>query len=332
MEKNTMVCLLASMALIGNSGAADMPEWKYYSETEVIAQSWETTQSVFADFTYLLGKVKESGVFDENSLRVRLAIGLAGECEGLALPCRLQKEKDYDPKKNAVGELIFIVPAEQQPAAAKKKIRIYFDVIKAGPKPKMEYGRLIGEPNLAPNPGFEKDDNNDGIPDNTPYFDLTRSNGLDMAVFHSGKRSVKLCGADKYTSCGGVCITGITETQGLRVQGNKAYIFGFWSKAENCSGGYYSYPSFDAIITSSVYWYDSQRKHIDPYFGVANISGAPPVSWDWQFKRNVLTAPAGVFTAKFGVSFPCRQGTAWIDDPLITPVVPVELTKCSKNE
>jgi len=330
--KKLLAILLASMALSLNSGAADMPEWKYYSETEVIVQPWETTQSVFADFTYLLVKVKERGVFDENSLRVRLATGLAGECEGPALPCRWKKEKDYDPKKNAAGELIFIVPAEQQPDAAKKKIRIYFDVIKSGHKPKLEYGRVIDEPNLAPNPGFEKDTNNDGIPDNTPYFKLTRSNELDTAVFHAGKRSVKACGADKYENCGGVCITGISGTEALRVQGGKAYLFGFWSKGENCSGSKYNYNGMDQTILSDVYWYDKNSQHVDPRNQLAKISGPPPVSWDWQFKKNVLNARKGAAYAKFSISFPCRQGAVWIDDPLIKPIVQVELTQCLRNQ
>jgi|GEM_PF-5317496 len=324
-----IIILLAGMALVGNTNAGDMPEWKYYSETEVMAQAWETAQSVYVDFTYLLGKVKEKGAFDEDSLRVRLATGLAGECEGAALPCRWKKEKDYDPKKNAVGELIFIVPAEQRPEAAGKKIRIYFDVMKNDSKPKLEYGRIVGEPNLAPNQGFEQDDNNDGIPDNTPYFDLARSNGLDTAVFHSGKRSVKAWGSDKYEKCGGVSITG-AGGEGLRVQERKSYVFGFWSKGENCGGAYYSSSGIDTAILSDVYWYDARGGYIN-HPGVGNISGAPPVSWDWQFKRNVLTAPAGAVIGRFGISFPCRQGAAWIDDPLITPAVPVELTGCFKN-
>jgi len=58
---------------LSDYAAEDLSKCHYYSEAvELQAQPWDTYQEVYADFSYLLGKSKVQGTFDENSIRVYL--------------------------------------------------------------------------------------------------------------------------------------------------------------------------------------------------------------------------------------------------------------------
>ncbi|MCM8818034.1 MAG: hypothetical protein NC915_00930 [Candidatus Omnitrophica bacterium] len=308
-------------------------EGSYYSEVEILSQTWDTIQKVYVDFEYLttVGDIK--GEIDENSIKV---YQIEGEKKIEVLSNFVKSEKEG-------GYIIFEVKGEKDPDKAIKKFHIYFDLkgkwIES--KKKLE----IKEANLVPNIGFEEEEK-EGIPARTPYFytgsikelfDEGRIS-LDKQVYYKGKKSIKLI-AEKDKPTPSIVITPYTGykregfSYSLRVQPGKKYKFGYWTKGEKCGSPVYKPGGNAVIVLSWINWYDKEGNYLsrNEIKGIRYSLSELPYTWDWVYNESIHIVPSNAYYGVFMVSFPCYEGIVWVDEPIIDLVDCPTLTEVYKK-
>ncbi|MDF2669408.1 MAG: hypothetical protein K0R67_1714 [Paenibacillus sp.] len=154
--------------------------------------------------------------------------------------------------------------------------------------------------NMAINPGFEDDNDNNQIPDRWSFGKTgTGTWEWDAAVKRSGNKSVKLISPS-------VGDRAYFYQQYLTVKPGATYDFGAYYKTENMAG--------QPFIQLS--WFTSDRKLI-----VAKKLDASKDAADWQQVLQRETAPSDATLVYISVQLITSTGTVWFDDVSFTQVV-----------
>lgn len=331
MESNCIISVFLLMAFSAFSQGID-PVWNegFYSDAPILAQYYESVQEVKVDFSRLLYKLKVKGTFDINSVRVFETDG-SGEIIGKELPSEFVPDKSFDIQDNAYGSVVFQVRGEKDMDKAEKIYRIFFDVEQHGKKPKPNYPD-IGEPNLIPDPSFEGG-NATRIPLSPHFYPIGKSRIHDLTVGRSGKSSIRFQ-APKGNRSTGLYVTAMPSYKklGIRIKPSSPYKFSMWVKGKDLELN--SANIYKLVVSGGAYWYkgfdDSKTDFIAPWksWGIWKFPrDKTTFSFDWTQKQAILLAPANAHSVKFIVNAYPDTGYLWLDDCLLTPASPAELTK-----
>jgi hypothetical protein len=298
------VCVVNCASARGEGVLFPAKDWHYWTTVKTQPFEKDTENPIFVakgNFSALLSGANAYEEFDANSIRVAL---LEADGSLWEMPSVLDKAERFQAKGNAAGFVIWRYEGKL-PAKQPLTFRVYFDVLKNGPKAAPQYKQSLPPANLFRNGGFEEEDpEHPGSPAQMAWsmgHGNYAGNGgncrLDKDVAHSGAYSLKMIAAEpkKYAQL----YTGMPAHR-IAVTPATTYRLSFWARNEK---------NAEWSIVANVMGYRQDGAD----WGKIHTISSKDSQYDWRQFEGTFTTPSDC--ASLSVSF-LLYGAAvtWLDD------------------